>query len=149
MYPIGRYYTNSCLFGSFASGIIYATDWVYILNQATIVMVAPIVVFFYLPFFRRLNVATAYEYLEKRFNLALCLFCGAAFFLMQLGRMGIVLYLPAVALATVTDFNVYACILVMGIFCTIYTVADVWVVVLGNLFANLVPYSADQTVIQR
>ncbi|MHC4328373.1 MAG: sodium:solute symporter family protein [Planctomycetota bacterium] len=189
---------------------VYATDWVYILAQATIIMVAPIVVIFYLPFFRRLNIATAYEYLEMRFNVALCLFGGIAFCLMQLGRMGIVLFLPAVALATVTDFNVYTCILVMGIFCTIYTVmggieaviwtdviqvfvlmggallcvvvialkvegglagivdlgrqadkfkavnltwdytaAAVWVVVLGNLFSNLVPYSADQTVIQR
>ncbi|UCC99589.1 MAG: sodium:solute symporter, partial [Phycisphaerales bacterium] len=175
-----------------------------------IIMVAPIVVFFYLPFFRRLNISTAYEYLEKRFNVALRLLGGAAFCLMQLGRMGIVLFLPAVALATVTDFNVYTCILVMGVFCTIYTVmggieaviwtdviqvfvlmggallcvvviafkvdgglvgiidlgrqaekfhamnltwdytaAAVWVVVLGNLMTNLVPYSADQTVIQR
>ncbi|MHC4296279.1 MAG: sodium:solute symporter family protein [Planctomycetota bacterium] len=189
---------------------VYATDWVYILAQATIIMVAPIVVFFYLPFFRRLNISTAYEYLEMRFNVALRLLGGIAFCLMQLGRMGIVLFLPAVALATVTDFNVYTCILVMGIFCTIYTVmggieaviwtdviqvfvlmggallcvivialkvdgglagivdlgrqaekfravnltwdytaAAVWVVVLGNLLSNLVPYSADQTVIQR
>jgi len=45
----------------------YATNWVYILNGFTIVMLAPIVVYFYLPFFRRLHVTTAYEYLEKRF----------------------------------------------------------------------------------
>jgi len=189
---------------------VYATNWIYILNQATIIMVAPFIVFFYLPFFRRLNIVTAYEYLEKRFNVALRLLGGVAFCLMQLGRMGIVLYLPAIALATVTDFNVYTCILVMGIFCTIYTVmggieaviwtdviqvfvlmggallciaiivfrvdggflgiidlgqqahkfktvnltwdytvAAVWVVVIGNFLSNLVPYSADQTVIQR
>jgi SSS family transporter len=30
-----------------------------------------------------------------------------------------------------------------------YTVAAVWVVLIGNIFSNLVPYSADQTVIQR
>lgn len=189
---------------------VYATNWVYILNQATIIMLAPFIVFFYLPFFRRLNIVTAYEYLEKRFNVALRLLGGVAFCLMQLGRMGIVLYLPAIALATVTDFNVYTCILVMGIFCTIYTVmggieaviwtdviqvfvlmggallciaiiifrvdggfmgiidlgqqankfktvnwtwdytvAAVWIVVFGNFLSNLVPYSADQTVIQR
>ena len=58
----------------------------------------------YLPFFRRLNISTAYEYLEKRFNVALRLFGGGAFCLMQLARMGIVLYLPAFALSTVTDF---------------------------------------------
>jgi SSS family transporter len=189
---------------------VYATDWVYILAQAAIIIVAPFIVLFYLPFFRRLNITTAYEYLEKRFNVALRLLGGVAFCLMQLGRMGIVLFLPAIALATVTDFNVYTCILVMGIFCTIYTVlggieaviwtdvlqvfvlmggallcvfvialkveggfigiidlgrqadkfnainltwdytaAAVWVVLIGNIFSNLVPYSADQTVIQR
>ncbi|MFH1716183.1 MAG: sodium/solute symporter [Planctomycetota bacterium] len=189
---------------------VYATDWVYVMVQVTIVMLAPVIVFFYLPFFRRLNIVTAYEYLEIRFNVVLRLFGSVAFCLMQLGRMAIVLFLPAIALATVTDFSVYTCILVMGIFCTIYTVLGgieaviwtdviqvfvlmggallcivvialkvegglmgivdlgrqagkfnavnltwdytttaVWVVVIGNLFSNLIPYSADQTVVQR
>ena len=188
----------------------YDTDWTYILIHVSIVMVAPIVVFFYLPFFRRLNLITAYQYLEKRFNVAVRMFGAIAFSLMQLGRMGIVLFLPAIALSTVTGLNIYICILIMGLFCTIYTTlggieaviwtdvfqvvvllggaiaaivvialrlegglpgivsigmrADkfniinlswdwrataVWVVLVGNLFSNLVPYSADQTVIQR
>ena len=44
----------------------------------TIFLMAPVVVIFYLPFFRRLNLTTAYEYLEKRFNIAVRLF-GSAF----------------------------------------------------------------------
>lgn len=188
----------------------YDTNWSYIFNHVTIVMVAPIVVFFYLPFFRRLRLTTAYEYLEMRFNVAVRLFGAAAFCLMQVGRMGIVLYLPAIALSTVTDLNIYVCILIMGVLCTVYTAfggieaviwtdvfqvavllggallcvgaialrvnggifgiietglqagkfsllnpswgyttASVWVIFVGTLFSNLVPYSADQAVIQR
>lgn len=100
----------------------YATDWVYILANAAILFIAPVVVFFYLPFFRRLNVTTAYEYLEKRFNSVVRLFASAAFIFYQFGRMAIVLFLPAIALSTVTGINVYAGILVMGLVCTFYTV---------------------------
>ncbi|MBP6965185.1 MAG: sodium/solute symporter [Armatimonadetes bacterium] len=189
---------------------VYATDWVYILGNMCIVLVAPLVVFFYLPFFRRLNVTTAYEYLEKRFNLPVRLFGSASFILLQVGRMGIVLFLPAIALSAVTGISVTTCIIVMGVLATLYTVlggieaviwtdvvqvivllggaivsllvvigklgwgvgdafavaqsADkfhtfnwtwdittvaVWVVVAGNIFSNLVPYTADQGVIQR
>ena len=189
---------------------VYATDWVYILGNMCIVLVAPLVVFFYLPFFRRLNVTTAYEYLEKRFSLPARLVGSASFILFQIGRMGIVLFLPAIALSAVTGMSVTTCILIMGVLATMYTVmggieaviwtdvvqvivllggailsliwvlaetgggvgaafsaaheagkfhtfnwtwditvAAVWVVVVGNVLSNLVPYTADQAVIQR
>ncbi len=188
----------------------YATNWVYFLGNMSIVLIAPVVVFLYLPFFRRLDITTAYEYLEKRFNLPARLFSSAAFVLFQLGRMGIVLFLPAIALSAVTGINIYTCILLMAVLCTVYTVlggieaviwtdvlqvvvllggalislfviagqvdggltgildagrvsqklrtfnwtwdvtvAAVWVVLFGNLLGNLVPYTSDQTVIQR
>jgi SSS family transporter len=83
---------------------------------------APIVIVFYLPFFRRLNVTTAYEYLERRFNVVVRLFGSASFILFQLGRMAIVVFLPALALSAITGINVYTCILIMGILSTVYTV---------------------------
>ena len=101
---------------------IYATDWLYFLGGVTLLLVMPVVVYCFLPFYRRLNVTTAYEYLEKRFNVAVRLFGSAAFVLFQLGRMSIVLYLPAIALATVTGIDVIICILLMGVLATAYTV---------------------------
>ena len=100
----------------------YHTDWIYFLGNMMIVAVAPVVVYLYLPFYRRLNVTSAYEYLEKRFNLPTRLLGSAAFVLFQLGRMGIVLYLPAAALAAVTQMDVYTCIVLMGVLATLYTV---------------------------
>jgi SSS family transporter len=124
--------------------------------------------------------------------------------------MAIVIFLPALALASVTGFNIYVCILAMGLVSTLYTVLGgieaviwtdvlqvfillggaflsliiilfqidggvsgffecasdahkfhfinwtwdytvtaVWVVFIGNLLANLVPYTTDQSVVQR
>jgi SSS family transporter len=188
----------------------YATNWVYILAQASIVLIAPVIVYAYLPFFRRLEVTTAYEYLGRRFNPSVRLFGSAAFVLLQLGRMAIVLFLPAIALSAASGINIYLSILFMGVLSTVYTVLGgieavvwsdvlqvvvlmggailslgtiiagvegsigdlistaashdkfqtfnwscdwtttaVWVVLGGNLLANLVPYTADQTVVQR
>ena len=76
---------------------VYATDWAYFVNVFAFILITPIVVYFYLPFFRRLNLTSAYEYLERRFNLATRLYASAAFILFQLGRMAIVLFLPAMA----------------------------------------------------
>jgi len=189
---------------------VYATDWVYLLVQASIILVAFPAAWLYLPFFRRLEVTTAYEYLEARFNVAVRLFASASFILFQIGRMAIVLFLPAIALTTVTGIDVYVCIFAMGLLATLYTAlggveaviwtdvlqvfillggallslvliltrldgglgglldagmaADkfhvfnwewdytttaVWVVLVGNFFNNLVPYTSDQAVVQR
>ncbi|WP_218932507.1 sodium:solute symporter [Adhaeretor mobilis] len=100
----------------------FATDWVYFTGILTWFIVVPIVVRYYIPFFYRPNVTTAYEYLEHRFNLAVRLYGSLSFILLQLGRMAVVLYLPALALSVVTGMNVYASILIMGILSTAYTV---------------------------
>ena len=189
---------------------VYATDWVYIFVQVSIIMVAVPVVFLYLPYFLRAKRTSAYEYLEQRFNLPVRLYASVSFVLYQLGRMAIVLFLPAIALSTVTGISVYACILVMGVLATLYTVMGgmkaviwtdvvqvfvlyggallslailvwkmdgglagivsagleydkfhmlnwtwdwtttaVWVMLVGNFFLNLVPYTSDQAVLQR
>ncbi len=188
----------------------YKGNWIYAVGNMLMLVVAPIVIYFYLPFFRRLNVTTAYEYLEKRFNLAVRMFGSTAFTIFQLGRMGIVLLLPALALSAVTGIDLRISILVMGVLCTFYTVlggieAVIWtdvlqvavllggawmsfflicssvdggfvgmvqtayadgkyhlvdwgwditqkvffVVILGRFLEALIPYTTDQTVIQR
>ncbi|MDA1265199.1 MAG: sodium/solute symporter, partial [Planctomycetota bacterium] len=100
----------------------YDTDWVYFLQNLGIVALAPLVALVYLPFFTRLSVTSAYEYLERRFGLAARLFGSASFILYQLGRMGIVLCLPALALGAVTGLDVMLCIVIMGLLATLYTV---------------------------
>ena len=101
--------------------LAYSFDWQAYLGYFTILLLVPIVITFYLPFFRKLNVTTAYEYLEKRFNVTLRMFGSTSFVLFQLVRMGIVVYLPALALSTVIGMNIYIAIIIMGILSILYT----------------------------
>jgi len=133
----------------------YAGNWVLWPGSLMILAMAPLVIAFFLPFFRRLSVTTAYEYLERRFNLAVRLFGSASFILFQLVRMAIVVYLPALALASITGIDVSLCILAMGVLATAYTVlggmeAVVWtdvlqaLVLLGGVMVSLLLVVLDE-----
>ncbi len=127
----------------------FATDWLYFFLMMTIIMVAPFIIRYFLPFYRRYNLTTAYEYLELRFNLPTRLLGSAMYIFLQVGRLGIVLLLPSLALSVVTGINVYTCILTMGVLSILYTVlggieAVIWtdvvqvIVLLGGALLSLV-----------
>jgi len=102
--------------------LVYSTDW-FLFPQRIGLIIAPLItIYFFLPFYRRLNVTTAYEYLEKRFNLPVRLYGSVQFIIFQLIRISIILYLPAVVLSTIAGINIYLCILFMGLISTFYTV---------------------------
>ncbi len=110
----------------------YAVNWAYFAGVFTWFIAVPIVTRAYIPFIRKLNVASAYQYLEERFDSSARLFAASVFVLFQLARMGLVLYLPALALAAVTPLDVITCILIMGVLSTVYTVvggieAVIWI----------------------
>lgn len=100
----------------------YDTNWILFIQNLGILALAPIVAYCFLPFFRRLSVTTAYEYLEYRFHASLRLAGSAVYMCFQVGRVAIVTLLPALAMAAVTGFDVVACILGMGLICILYTV---------------------------
>ena len=99
----------------------YVSDWRRFIAQITILMAAPLVVFVFLPFYRRLNVTTAYEFLERRFNVVARTLGSLMFIVLQFGRIGIVLYIPSIALSVVTGMSIEMCILLMGSLCIVYT----------------------------
>ena len=111
--------------------MVYHTDMRYFSLSFGIILLAPVVVKWYLPFFRRLNLTSAYEYLEVRFNLTCRLFASAAFILFMIARTAIVTYLPAVALSAVVGIDVnWAIVAVVAVtifYCTLGGVeAVVW-----------------------
>ena len=189
---------------------VFATDWTMFFANIAILFVAPIVVWFYIPRFRSMNISTAYEYLEKRFGFALRAYGSLCFMLFQFGRISVVMFLPALALSETTGMNTTTSILLMGGLTTVYTmmggitaviwtdvvqsvvlvggavlalvlvilhvdggVAEIWragmeqgkfelvnptwsyaegalwVILIGNIFANFYPATADQTIVQR
>lgn len=117
------------LFGTALSAITFmaipskafATNWSYTLFNFGIILVAPIIVFVFIPFYRKLNITTAYEYLEIRFNALIRVVCSLAFILFQVGRMGVVLFLPSIALNVVTGLDIFLCIGIMGVCSILYT----------------------------
>ena len=80
-----------------------------------------IICLFFLPVYHKLKVFTAYEFLEDRFNYFARAFGSLSFILFQLGRIGIVLLLPALAISIVSGIPVTTSILLMGILCVLYT----------------------------
>ncbi|PIY08456.1 MAG: sodium:solute symporter [Flexibacter sp. CG_4_10_14_3_um_filter_32_15] len=74
------------------------------------------------PIYHKLNVYTAYEYLENRFDLK-TRSLGAALFLTQRGlAAGLSIYAPAIILSTVLGWNIYYLIVIIGIVVIAYTV---------------------------
>jgi solute:Na+ symporter, SSS family len=101
--------------------VAYAANWSTVLNNVGTLLIAPVVVLFYLQRFRRTAITTAYELLEERFNFLARVYGSVIFLLFQFGRIAIVLLLPAIALSTATGMNIYLCILTMGVLATLYT----------------------------
>ncbi len=98
----------------------YLQDWRYFVMAFFIVGIAPVAIYFYLPFFCRLGITSAYEYLEKRFNLGVRLFGSAAFVTFMVCRVAVVTLLPAIALNAVTGLSIDACILICGVLTMVY-----------------------------
>lgn len=99
---------------------VYSGDWTFFTINMMAIVVTPFIIFFILPFFRRIDATSAYEYLEKRFNVVARLFASLSFVLFQIGRMAIVMFLPALALSAITNLSVPNCILIMGVLSIIY-----------------------------
>ena len=78
----------------------FGFNWMTILVNLGIILVAPLTVFCFLPFYRRLNVTSIYEYLERRFGPAMRVYGSISFTILQIAKMGIFLLLPSLALST-------------------------------------------------
>ncbi|MBR3222942.1 MAG: sodium:solute symporter [Kiritimatiellae bacterium] len=119
--------------------LTYHTDCRYFFKTFGILILVPIVVKFYLPFFRKLNLTSAYEYLEVRFNLGCRLFASAAFILFMIARTGVVAYLPAVAISAVTGIDVNMAIVIVTLITIVYcTIGGVEAVVWSDFVQSVI-----------
>ncbi|MBD9179951.1 MAG: cyclically-permuted mutarotase family protein, partial [Odoribacter splanchnicus] len=117
----------------------FATNWTYYVMLLMILVVSFPVVKYYLPFFRRLNVTSAYEYLQRRFNYSTRLMASILFISFMVARTALVLYLPSLALTTVTGIDIYICIILMGLVTVVYcTMGGVEAVVWGDVIQGII-----------
>ncbi|XP_062427239.1 sodium-dependent multivitamin transporter isoform X2 [Rhea pennata] len=102
----------------------------------------------FIPVFYRLQLTSAYEYLELRFNKAVRI-CGTVTFIFQMViYMGVVLYAPALALNAATGFDLWSAVLTMGLVCTLYTtLGGLKAVIWTDVFQTLVMLAGQLAVI--
>ncbi|MGF1698523.1 sodium:solute symporter [Vibrio lamellibrachiae] len=99
----------------------YTDDWTFLIGQYIAIAILPIVFWFYIPFFRKLNLTSVYEYLERRFDVKMRLFGSISFMLFHIGRIAIVTYLTALALMPFIDMSPLTIVFLIGVLCIIYT----------------------------
>ena len=118
---------------------VYATNWTYYPIQFMMLFILYPVVKYYLPFFRRLNVTTAYAYLQCRFNYALRCMASLLFMAFMVARMALILFLPALALSAVADIDISLCILLMAVITIIYcTLGGIEAVIWADVIQGII-----------
>lgn len=113
----------------------------------------------FIPIYYRLKVYTAYEFLERRFDVK-TRFLGAFLFLIQRGlAAGITIYAPAIIISSILGWDLTLTILCTGVLVIIYTVSggtravsitqkQQMAVIMGGMFAAffmIVGYISDHT----
>ena len=84
-------------------------------------LMAPVVIWVFVPVYARLNVGTAYEYLEKRFHVSVRCLASGLFVLLRIGWMASATYAASVAIAGISGINIYVIIVALGVVAILYT----------------------------
>lgn len=101
---------------------VFSKGWLLGMAPLGIIPIVWVAAVVFVPFFRRVNVTTAYEYLGKRFDNKFRLIGSLAFILFHIVRMAIVLYLPTLALQqALPSLNPVILTVGVAIFCVAYT----------------------------
>ncbi len=131
-----------------APGQAYGGDWTYLQLRVAYPGALLIAWFFFLPFFYRLEVYSAYEYLELRFDQKTRLLAATLFVFLKLFYAGVGIYAPALIVEQMTGLPFWLIVAGIGLLTTGYTTlggmrAVIWTdvaqffVLSGGLFAGL------------
>jgi solute:Na+ symporter, SSS family len=100
----------------------FESNWQYLTNNLIAVFGLMFVAVWIVPLLRRLDLMSVFSYLETRFHPSIRMLASALCIVTQLGsRMSVILFLPALAIATITGISVTWSVILMGGFTIIYT----------------------------
>lgn len=131
-------------------GDAYKTAWLRYLPNLMLPVAVFIAAYVFLPFFRRGNTITAYEYLENRFGPSIRIYGALTFIFGQVVRISLILYLLSLLIHELTGLSPEMSIIIGGVFVAVYTIvggidAVIWtdvlqtiVLMLGGLLCLLV-----------
>ena len=77
----------------------------------------------FIPIFTKLNIYTAYEYLEKRFDKRTRTFTAGVFLVSRALSTGISIYAPAIIMSSVLGWNIYLTNVIMGGIVILYSIS--------------------------
>jgi SSS family solute:Na+ symporter len=100
----------------------FALDWRLAVNYITWPVGMIFAVILFIPFFRHGKATTAFEYLEDRYGSLACLYGVVSFIVMELMRLGMVLYLVGLAVCSLTGLPLNLVIIIVGLIIASYTV---------------------------
>ncbi len=104
-------------------GLAYENGMEFIQNYFGLPFAILIVCVVFIPIYYRLKVYTAYEYLEKRFDLRIRLITASLFMLSRGLAAGITIYAPAIIISVMLGWSLQFTILLVGILVIVYTVS--------------------------
>src|SRR5262249_47972357 len=97
------------------------TDLSYLWVVASFFIATPITTLVFLPFFRRLNLYTAYGYLERRFDRRLRWLASGLFILRVTFYLALAVYAPALAIMEITGWPLWLAGALSGVGADLYT----------------------------
>ena len=120
---VSLYVTSTSSIGYIATTAkAFATNWQYLVGNLVGVFGLVFVAIWIVPMLRRLKLVSVFDYLEQRFHPSVRLMASAMCIVLHLGgRMSIILFLPSLAIATITGFDMAWSILIMGLVTIGYT----------------------------
>ncbi len=119
-------------------GDAFKTAWLRFVPNLMLPVGVLIAAVYFLPFFRRGHITSAYEFLQQRFGISIRIYGALAFLLGQIVRISMILYLLSLVIHEISGLQVETCILLGGIFVAFYTIiggidAVVWTDVLQTI----------------
>jgi len=91
------------------------------LSLVSFALVTPVVIWVFIPVYKRLKVSTAYEYLEQRYHVAVRTLASALFVLLRIGWMASATYAASLVLSSVAGVDQNTVIIVLGAVSILYT----------------------------
>lgn len=126
---IGGWVVGLSIFGTYVSSISFLAipgkalieNWNSFVFSLALPIVARLGAEFFVPFYRKSGKVSAYEHLEERFGLWARLYMSIGYMLMQVARVGSVMFLLALVLQQLLGWDMITVIVLTGLLTTLYT----------------------------
>ena len=103
-------------------GSAYESNWNAFVFSLSIPIAALITVKYFVPVYRKINSSSAYTFLEQRFGPWAKIYASLCYIATQMMRVGTIIYLLALAINMILDWDMANVIVFTGVFVTAYTI---------------------------